>query len=131
MPRSILDNKKAAERHRLMSEILSVLNGHVGKKNAISRPDLLKDLKTRGVFEADRIVRDTINLLRKKGFLILSTGGTGGGYWLAENLDEVNSFFETEIDSRIKDLNDQKTAMRRSAIARFGNQLSFERKMAK
>lgn len=68
----------------------------------------------------EREARVCINQLRKEGVQICSTGGGDGGYWLAENLDELEEYLNNEPLARIKDLSDQVNAMRAAAQKRWG-----------
>src|SRR4030042_6553315 len=63
--------------------ILRNLNFHKGRENAISRIQLLKELKAVGFTIDDRKMRACIKKMRKSekpGTWICSTGGGNGGY---------------------------------------------------
>jgi hypothetical protein len=69
-----------------------------------------------------RLVREAIRLLRRKGHLICSMPGTKGGYWIAESREEYEAFRQEEILSRISDLAETMHAMDASAKRTFGVQ---------
>ena len=100
--------------------ILRVLSFHVGRSLAISRGDLVVAVAQHGFFVHERQARAAINLLRKAGQAICSTGGEDGGYWLAAGWDELLEYLEREIHSRAMDLLEQEGALRRAAEMRWG-----------
>ena len=101
--------------------LLRVLSFHTGRGLAISRGDLVSTLWTsHGMNVHERAVRAQINLMRKQGFPICSTGGEEGGYWLAAGWDELLEYLEREIHSRAMDLLEQEGALRRAAEMRWG-----------
>lgn len=102
--------------------IIRVLAAHVGREQAISRVDLLEWVRTNpaNMGVDDRRLRLAINDLRKKGLLICSTGGIGGGYWLAADHAEVLAFVEQELHPRAMGLLETERAMRESAAELFG-----------
>ena len=103
--------------------VLTILSGHVGYKNAISRKRLLRSHLLSDA--SDRRLRMIIHQLRMDGELICSRGGIKGGYWMAENLDDVQSFLNTELRSRAYDMLKTAQRMEHSAIAQFGSQIQF------
>ncbi len=100
--------------------MLRILEFHKGRENAISRGQLLKDLATHGFKVHEREARAMINLLRKKGVEICSTGGGDGGYWLAKDSQELEEYLVSEPLARIKDLGQQVIAMRAAAERHWG-----------
>ena len=101
--------------------VRAALEFHVGKENAISRKKLLKKIPGLN----DRQMRIAIYQLRNDGCLICSRGGRGGGYWMAENIDDVQLFINTELRSRAYDMLKTAQRMEHSAIAQFGSQIQF------
>lgn len=97
----------------LIAAVRNVLNMHVGRSQAIPRPELLRQVRLRCATD-DRKLRQVINHLRKTGVLILSTGGESGGYWLAADADEAEEFIQAEFISRARDLQEQAKAMRQA-----------------
>jgi hypothetical protein len=100
--------------------VLRVLAFHTGRKLAISRVDLVKVIAQHGFPVHERALRACINLLRKNGQPICSTGGDDGGYWLAANWDELNEYLEREIHSRAMDLLEQEQALKASGEKLWG-----------
>lgn len=102
------------------------LEFHVGRENAVSRSQLISDLASMGfdyIDKDDRPIRACINQIRKSGTpgsWICSTGGLGGGYWLAKNLEEMEEFIEHEEESRLGDFAKQMRAMRYAAEKQWG-----------
>src|SRR4030042_573177 len=100
--------------------ILRVLSFHQGKGNAIGRGRLVLELYRMGFKVHERVMRAAINELRKAGQLICSMGGEGGGYYLAENQDEVEEYRTHELRPRAMDLLEQDKAMLEAAEKRWG-----------
>ena len=106
--------------------IRKILEFHIGRKNAISRFQLILDLAKMGfdyVDKDDRPVRVCINKIRKSetpNSWICSTGGVGGGYWLAETNAELEEFIDHEEESRLGDFAKQMKAMRMAAEKHWG-----------
>lgn len=100
--------------------ILRVLSFHVGRDLAISRSQLVIDVAQHGFFVHERQARAAINLLRKSGHAICSTGGEDGGYWLASDWAELMEYIEREIHSRAMDLLEQEGALKRMARETWG-----------
>ena len=67
-----------------------------GRENAISRNELSRLLKL-----PDRQVRKLIEQKRQRGIPILSTSRGRGGYWLSEDISEIQAFLK-ESENRIK-----------------------------
>ena len=94
---------------------------HVGRRNAISRDDLLLSLAPMGFKDIDdREMRACINQMRHKGELICSTGGINGGYWYAADNEDVYKFTSKEFKPRAMDLLEQAQAMEAAAERLFG-----------
>ena len=100
--------------------LLRILSARVGREKAISRPDLLAALKSLGFETHERQARAAINLLRKEGHPICSTGGTDGGYWWAANWQELRGYLDSEVLPRAYDLLEQEKALRRSGEGLWG-----------
>ena len=116
--------------------IRRILDFHIGRKNTISRSQLISDLALMGfnyIDKDDRPVMVCINKIRKSetpDSWICSTGGVGGGYWLAETNAELEKFIDHEEESRLGDFAEQMKAMRRAAEKHWGKyspekQISF------
>ncbi len=84
-----------------------------GKENAVSRSELA--IKT-GL--DDRTIRNEIKRLVKRGVPILSSSHTRG-YWLSDNLDEIESYIK-ETDNRRKSLYFTTLALRKEFYRRKG-----------
>jgi hypothetical protein len=105
----------------LDAAILKVLSSHVGRDAAVSRKDLVRELAVIGhVYANDRPVRAAINLLRKAGAPICSTGGREGGYFLASSWEELDEYLKREVHARAMDLLEQESAMRSQAVRQWG-----------
>jgi len=100
--------------------IMRALSFRVGKENAIPRKDLLISLTAQISPLNDRVMRAQINQLRKSGYMICSTGGAGGGYYLARDWDELLDFVNQEIHARAMDLLEQEKALKKTAEKRWG-----------
>lgn len=108
--------------------LLRVLSQRRGRDLAISREDLLAALRSLGFKVHERQARAAINELRKTGQMICSTGGEGGGYWLASSWEELEEYLSHEVHPRAMDLLEQEAALRRSgelAWGPAGNQLQL------
>jgi hypothetical protein len=107
--------------HGLDSALLKILNFHEGYERSIKKPVLMAALKSHGFGSVhERVVRLTINQLRKQGHLICSKGGPNGGYWVAQDWDEVTEFCERELHSRAMDLLQTESALKSSAQKKWG-----------
>lgn len=82
-----------------------VLSYHVGKDNAISKPQLLADLKRLGFPTNERQARACIVDLRKAGDLICSSSGEGG-YFVASTVEEYEEFAQIEYRAKIIDMSE-------------------------
>lgn len=101
--------------------ILRILLFHVGRDKAISRGELVHTLWISHGFNVhERAMRVAINLLRKEGQPICSTGGEEGGYWYAKDWEELDEFLEREFHSRAMDLLEQEGALRKRAEEVWG-----------
>jgi hypothetical protein len=100
--------------------ILRVLSFHQGRKQAISRGRLVDDLARLGFEVNERVMRASINALRKAGHLICSTGGEGGGYYLPADWNELEEFIDRELHPRAMDLLEQEQALKASAEKQWG-----------
>jgi hypothetical protein len=88
----------------LHNAILAVLDGHRGRENRIGRDDLVRLVNSTirekditlwliHVYD-DRGVRNGVKELREMGHLICSTSANGGGYWLADGLNEAQEMYD-------------------------------------
>jgi hypothetical protein len=102
--------------------LLRTLSFHVGREQAISRAKLIEELAKVGFDyrKEDRPMRACINVLRKAGHPICSTGGRDSGYWLAANWDELNEYLDREVRSRLSDLREQEQALAKAARQLWG-----------
>ena len=105
----------------LKRDILAVLSRAVGKENAIPRGRLVQMVgrwDQDGDF--DRLVRKAIVDLRMEGHLICSTGGPGGGYWLARDWPELTDFVNREYHSRAMSMLETEKIMKEAAQDKWG-----------
>lgn len=113
----------------LVRATLSVLRFHTGKANAISKPNLLADLRRLGFTggltyaTAERQVRAAIQELRKAGHLVCSSSGDGG-YYLAADWQELDEFLEVEFRSKIIDMSQTARALEAAAPEKLGRRPS-------
>jgi hypothetical protein len=99
--------------------ILSVLRFHIGRSQAISREELLDQVK-RQFRLSERSMRNCINELRKDKRPICSMGGEGGGYYLPADPSELMDFCNHELHPRAMDLLDQEKALKTWAENAWG-----------
>jgi hypothetical protein len=99
--------------------ILSILRFHIGRTQAISRDELLDQVK-RQFRISDRGMRNCINELRKDKRPICSMGGEGGGYYLPADPSELMDFCYHELHPRAMDLLDQEKALKTWAENAWG-----------
>lgn len=104
----------------LGSAVLAVLNDHRGVENAIGRGMLVWKLRTMGRTEHERVVRECIKQLRRKGHLICSTPGEHGGYYIATSKQEFLEFDQDEFGAKIADMNETRQAMLKAMREQFG-----------
>ena len=71
----------------------------------------------------DRKIRNTVRDLRRSGALIVSTGGTKGGYWIPKTLTELLFFVTQELVARALDLLFTASRMVAAARRKFGGQI--------
>lgn len=102
----------------LERSILSILRFHVGKENAISKPQLLADLKNMGMHSNERQARAAIVELRKHGHLICSSSGEGG-YYVAATIEEYQEFAQVEYRAKIIDMSETLRQMDDGARSMF------------
>ena len=87
----------------------------------ISRVKLVEDVNRMGHPADERQVREAIKALRRNGYLICATAGTGGGYYLAHSHEEYLTFRQREFDAKIGDMLETRKAMDATARERFGD----------
>lgn len=131
-PKAIYETKivltQPEDRDDLDAQVLAVLDDHRGKANRITRLELVNqifgsNLSTRDNLAniwIDRQVRESIERLRKKTVILSSSGS--GGYWLPENLKEVETY-SAEIVSRARQLEEQSRQLLHLALETFGPQM--------
>jgi hypothetical protein len=105
---------------KLAKAILYTLSWHVGKGKAIGRMDLVQSAEVRACKVGERVMRDTIRLLRREGQLICSAPGEEGGYYLAETWQEFQEFTRAEYEAKISDMSETLKAMKKAAVERWG-----------
>jgi len=88
---------------------------HVGRQNAIKARVLARKLG-----EPERVVRATIQALRKDGALILSAISPPYGYFVAETAEEWREFRHQNLRARALDILETDKAMAKAARERFG-----------
>lgn len=107
-------------RENLRVVILFLINFHHGRSQAIARDELLYQIHSHGFDVEEREVRSVIHDLKKSGHLIVSSGGSKGGYWLAAGWGEVEEYLECEVRARALDLLEQEKIFLHAAAIEFG-----------
>lgn len=106
----------------LTQVVLHILQGRLGRPQAIGRGALVRELQKRtGSPHHERLVRECIKQLRRKGHLICSTPGEDGGYYMAATKDEFELFDHAEFGAKIADMNETRQAMLKAARERFAS----------
>jgi hypothetical protein len=100
--------------------ILRVLSFHKGRNKAIGGENLLAEIRRHGFKIDRRVMRAQISQLRKHGHLIGSAPGSDGGYWLCSDAEDFNKFVDKEYLAKIADMQETLSAMKRSAVGRWG-----------
>lgn len=111
----------------LQSDVLDILQHHVGAATAIKAADIARRLGLRGRY-ADRPVREAIKTLRRDGHLIISSVREPYGYFIAATEDEWLAFRDTNLKPRALDILETASAMGQAAQRRWGaiRQLNLE-----
>lgn len=104
----------------LESAVLAILDVHRGIENAIGRGALVWNLRMMGRAEHERVVRECIKQLRRKGHLICSVPGKHGGYYIATSKREFLEFDQDEFGAKIADMNETRQAMLKAMREQFG-----------
>ena len=115
--------------------VLLALKYAVGHENRKLGETLFFDVRSIWHFKVDgsmkppgdRKIRNCIRQLRKEGALIVSTGGTKGGYWVSTSFKEDKHFVQTELIARA--LDELHTAKRilESSRRKYGQQAEIWR----
>jgi hypothetical protein len=101
-------------------KILNTVESHA-KLKPLSRFELVNKVNRLLLSSlSERRTRNAIREMRKKGVLILSSGGNNGGYYMAGSLDEYYQFRDREYKSRALDILETVSAMDASAAEQFG-----------
>ena len=106
--------------------VMGCLRWYIGKDNAISRADLL-DQVSQHIPIQDRQLRLAIHELRLSGVMICSSGGVGGGYYIAADWSELQEYLDREVRSRALDLFEQEKALKLAAEKQWGRYSIQER----
>ena len=106
--------------------VLTALSTRVGFKNAIGRQSLVSAVIRQGVDARERVVREAIKTLRRRGVLICSAAGVDGGYYLAASRVEYEEFRKMEYAGKIKDMSETMRAMDEAAGRAFGGSQPVE-----
>ncbi len=98
--------------------ILSVLQFHIGRDQAISRKALLSQVT--GWDLEDRSLRICISEIRLRPIPICSVGGDGGGYYLPANEQELVEYLSHEVRPKAMDYLEQEKALKQWAEGFWG-----------
>jgi hypothetical protein len=107
-------------RENLRIVVLFLIGFHHGRDQALSRDEFLHQIHSHGFDVDERELRIAIHDLKKDGHLIVSSGGSKGGYWLATGWNEVDEYLEREVRARALDLLEQERIFLRAAAIEFG-----------
>jgi len=110
----------------LRRHLVEILAPYAGKQAAIGRIPLTNRVYQRGFRVSDRQVRECIKWLRRNGYLICSTAGAKGGYYMASTKDEFAEFDHDEFGANIADMNETRQAMLKTAVKMFGDAVQLE-----
>lgn len=110
--------------------VLTALKDSRGHDYRITRTDLIRKVQLVWFWRisktdkppGDRKIRNCIRELRKEGAWIMSTGGTKGGYWIANSFEEVKIFVQKEFRARALDQLHTGKRVLDSASRGFGGQ---------
>ena len=110
----------------LDAAILAVLETHTGREKAIGRTALVAQIQFMHFSVDERTVREGIKALRRRGHLICSVSGPGGGYYKAANKAEFDEFYGMEFAAKIADMRETGEAMQQAARQFFGQGQQLE-----
>lgn len=110
----------------LRDHLIEILARYPGKEAAIGRQALTNRVYQRGFRVSERQVRECIKYLRRNGYLICSTAGIKGGYYMASTKAEFAEFDHDEFGAKIADMNETRQAMLKTAIKQFGDAVQME-----
>ena len=85
--------------------VLHSLKDAVGHDNRLSGKQFIKSVQGLWLSRIDnrkkppsgKKIRDTLRFLRQQGVLVVSTGGTQGGYWIPDSFEEIKVFGNIEF----------------------------------
>ena len=85
--------------------VLTILSKAVGHENRLRGDQFIAQVKNLWYWKIDkenkppdgRKIRDTLCQLRQEGALVVSTGGTKGGYWIPDSFEEIKVFVNVEF----------------------------------
>lgn len=101
-------------------QIVTSLSTH-SRDNPLGGRDLVR--KVNGRLEtplSERVIRDRIKDIRRKGVLILSLPGKNGGYYLPRSKADYEEFQRLEFEAKILDMLETKRAMDKAAFRQYG-----------
>jgi len=100
--------KAEGERQKAKGRVLMILTRHVGREKAIGMGELYEQVygeRWHNRINDTRELRRVITELRYEGSLIGETRSkSGGGYYLARSVSELNSFFDKRKREALKKL---------------------------
>jgi hypothetical protein len=94
-PRAFYDELIRQMPAGLERAMLRVLSAHIGKAEAVAKPDLLANLERLGFAVHERQARQAIEDLRNAGHLIGSSSGDGG-YYICLTMAEYQDYRREE-----------------------------------
>jgi hypothetical protein len=105
----------AAERSRMAKSLLTILEAHRGKRNAVKGADLARELGQRD----DRLVRILIRELIAEGVPVASSVGDPQGFYLVATPGEAQEYMAV-LEARIREDEARLRDFRRAAEASLG-----------
>jgi hypothetical protein len=122
-----LEEKKKGITDELINAIVMIAMFHVGRENAISRTNLVREIHARGFHQDERTIRIAISEMRRQlGIPIAGTGGKNGGYWLLKDKAESDAYCAVQLHDPGVNLLEQESSVQKNINRWYPNgQLSL------
>lgn len=110
-----LEEKKKGITDDLINDIVMIAMFHIGRDNAISRTNLVREIHARGHHQDERTIRIAISELRRQlGIPIAGTGGKKGGYWLLKDKEESDAYCAIQLHDPGINLLEQESSVQKN-----------------